>query len=392
MKLTNAKIKTLSIGKKHADGAGLYLLLSKRQQGKWSYRFMLHNKSHEMGLGQFPLVTLIKARQLRDQYRLLKDQGQNPLFDKRKREEEKRREQGVYFFNMVDQFIKYRKPQWTCPKNEKDWRSSLEKYAYPILNKKPLSMITHKDIEKVLDPIWDKKKDLPKKLQERLNLIMGFAKQRGLYHKPNPAAWNDNLKFVYGGMPHPSEIKHHRSLHYTKLPLFFEKLEKYDVMSSLALQFLILTVARTKEVLLCSREEISLERRQWKIPAKRMKARKEHIVPLSDQSLSLIEKLYAMHNYRYLFAGLKPNQPLCDVAMLSMVKKRFKTFDTTVHGFRSTFRDWAAETGDYDYHMVEFALAHRLDSRTEGAYFRSDLREKRKSMMQDWADYTSGLK
>ena len=392
MKLTNAKIKLLTIGKKHADGAGLYLLLNKRHQGKWSYRFKLHNKSHEMGLGQFPLVTLIKARQLRDQYRLLKDQGQNPLFDKRKREEEQRREQGVYFFNMVDQFIKYRKPQWTCPKNEKDWRSSLEKYAYPILNKKPLSMITHKDIEKVLDPIWDKKKDLPKKLQERLNLIMGFAKQRGLYHKPNPAAWNDNLKFVYGGMPHPSEIKHHRSLHYTKLPLFFEKLEKYDVMSSLALQFLILTVAKTKEVLLCSREEISLERRQWKIPAKRMKARKEHIVPLSDQSLSLIEKLYAMHNYRYLFAGLKPNQPLCDVAMLSMVKKRFKTFDTTVHGFRSTFRDWAAETGDYDYHMVEFALAHRLDSRTEGAYFRSDLREKRKSMMQDWADYTSGLK
>ena len=387
MKLTNAKIKTLSIGKKHADGAGLYLLLNKRQQGKWSYRFMLHNKSHEMGLGQFPLVTLIKARQLRDQYRLLKDQGQNPLFDKRMREEEQRREQSVYFSDVVDQFIKYRKQQWTCPKNEKDWRSSLEKYAYPVLNKKPLSLINHKDILKIFDPIWDKKKDLPKKLQERLNLIIGFAKQRGLYQKPNPAAWEDNLKFVYGGMPHPSEINHHRALSYTKLPLFFEKLENYDVMSSLALQFLILTVARTKEVLLCTREEISLERRQWKIPAKRMKARKKHIIPLSNQAISLIEKLYAMHNYRYLFAGLKPNQPLCNVAMLSMVKKRFKSFDTTVHGFRSTFRDWAAETGDYQYHMVEFALAHRLDSRTEGAYFRSDLRDKRQSMMQDWADY-----
>ena len=126
MKLTNAKIKTLSIGKKHADGAGLYLLLNKRLQGKRSYRFMLHNKSHEMGLGQYPLVTLIKARQLRDQYRMLKDQGQNPLFEKRKREEEQRREQGVYFSDVVDQFIKYRQTLWTCPKNEKDWRSWLD--------------------------------------------------------------------------------------------------------------------------------------------------------------------------------------------------------------------------------------------------------------------------
>ena len=123
-----------------------------------------------------------------------------------------------------------------------------------------------------------------------------------------------------------------------------------------------------------------------------MKARKEHIIPLSDQAISIIERVYKMHNYNYLFSGIKPNQPLSNMAMLSMVKKRFKSFDTTVHGFRSTFRDWAAETGDYDYHMVEFALAHRLDSRTEGAYFRSDLRDKRQSMMQDWADYTSGLK
>ena len=250
-----------------------------------------------------------------------------------------------------------------------------------------MSLINHKDILKIFDPIWHKKKDLPKKLQERLNLIMGFAKQRGLYQKPNPAAWENNLKFVYGGMPHPSEIKHHRALNYTKLPLFFEKLENYDVMSSLALQYLILTVARTKEVLFCTREEISFERRQWKIPAKRMKARKEHIIPLSDQAISIIERVYKMHNYNYLFPGIKPNQPLSNMAMLSMVKRRFKSFDTTVHGFRSTFRDWAAETGDYDSHMVEFALAHRLDSRTEGAYFRSDLRDKRKSMMQDWADY-----
>ena len=392
MKLTNAKIKKLPLGKKYSDGGGLYLFLKKNYQGNWSYRFMLHNRSHEIGLGQYPFTSLLRARQLRDQYRLLKDQGQNPLYEKRKREKEKKREQSIYFSDVVDQFIKYRTPQWTCPKNEKDWRSSLENYAYPILNKKPLSMITDKDIQKILDPIWHRKKDLPKKLQERLNLIMGFAIQRGLYKKSNPAAWENNLKFVYGGMPHPSEINHHRSLHYTKLPSFFEKLENYDVMSSLALQFLILTVARTKEVLFCTREEISFERRQWKIPAKRMKARKEHIIPLSDQAISIIERVYKMHNYNYLFPGIKPNQPLSNMAMLSMVKKKFKSFDTTVHGFRSTFRDWAAETGDYDYHMVEFALAHRLDSRTEGAYFRSDLRDKRQSMMQDWADYTSGLK
>ena len=141
MKLTNAKIKTLPLGKKYSDGGGLYLFLKKNYQGNWSYRFMLHNKSHEMGLGQYPLVSLTKARQLRDQYRLLKDQGQNPLFEKREREEEQRREQSVYFSDVVEQFIKYKKPQWTCPKNEKDWRSSLQKYAYPVLDKKPLSLI-----------------------------------------------------------------------------------------------------------------------------------------------------------------------------------------------------------------------------------------------------------
>ena len=170
MKLTNAKIKTLSIGKKHADGAGLYLLLSKRQQGKWSYRFMLHNKSHEMGLGQYPLISLTKARQLRDKYRLLKGQGQNPLFEKREREEEKRREQGIYFSDVVDQFIKYRKQQWTCPKNEKDWRSSLQKYVYPVLNKKPLSLINHKDILKTLTLSGIRKRIYPKSFKNALIL------------------------------------------------------------------------------------------------------------------------------------------------------------------------------------------------------------------------------
>ena len=129
MKLTNTKIKTLSIGKKHSDGAGLYLILKTRFQGKWSYRFMLHGQSHEMGLGRYPNISLLRARQQHDQYRMLIDQGQNPLFEKRKREEEQRREQSVYFSDVVDQFIKYRKQTWTCPKNEKDWRSSLEKYA-----------------------------------------------------------------------------------------------------------------------------------------------------------------------------------------------------------------------------------------------------------------------
>ena len=387
MKLTNASIKLLSLNKKHSDGRGLYLILTSRHHGHWSYRFMLKGKSHEMGLGSYPSVSLLAARQMRDQFWALKSQGENPLFEKRKHEQEKQKNQNIYFRDVVEKFIHFKKPQWTCPKSERDWRTSLKRYAYPVLNKKPFSMINQKDIQDVLDPIWNTKKELPKKLQGRLNLIMGFAIQRGLYKKLNPATWKGNLQFAYFMTRHPSSIVHYRSLHYSKLPSLFKSLQEHDFISSLALQFLILTVARTKEVRLCTLEEIDLNMCLWKIPAVRMKARREHIVPLSKEAITLIKRLSSMHNYRYLFFGRKPNHPLSDMAMLTMVKRKFPNFDTTVHGLRSTFRDWAAEKTNYDHHIVEFALSHKLDSRTQGAYFRSDLRDKRKVLMQDWADY-----
>jgi integrase len=219
---------------------------------------------------------------------------------------------------------------------------------------------------------------------------MGYGISRGYYVGSNIADWKTNIKFL---LKKPfREPKHHPSLHYSKLPDFYAQLCEIDTTATRALRFAILTVARTSEVTLMSYGEVDLDKKIWTIPGERMKAHKEHRVPLSEEALIVLDILSSKHNYFHIFQGHKPDTPLSNNAMGKFVRDNYRHMKFTVHGSRSTFRDWAAETGNYDQNMVEFALAHQLPTRSQAAYFRSDLFDKRKILMDDWAEFVTSKK
>ena len=242
-----------------------------------------------------------------------------------------------------------------------------------LLDKKPFAQLGTSDVLKVLKPIWHTKHETARKVQNRIKLIFGYAKAEGLYEKDNPAIWQDHLCNFFPILKGVHQVKHHRALDYKYAPSFFAELMAIETMTSKALQFTTLTAARTNETLGATAQEFDLTKRVWRVPAERMKARKTHDVPLSDQACCLLDGLFRSHNVHYIFHGRNPGKPLSNMAMLTLIKKRLHTYDTTVHGLRSTFRTWAGEATNYNPGIIEFALAHRLDEKTEGAYFRSEL-------------------
>ena len=390
MGLTNFKIKSAAIGKRHHDGGGLYLTLSARCRGKWTIRYMINRKAKEIGLGRYPELSLADARKKHFEARILIADGKDPLIERRKALAQTKREALTRFSDVAESYIEEHSPKWTNKKHAHDWTSTLRRMAYPVLDQKPLAHLATEDVIRVLKPIWYSKHETARKLQGRIKLIFGYAKAGKLYFGENPAAWQDHLCHYFPALSGPHHVKHHRSLHYGLLPGFYAQLTQLDTIGSKALQYTILTAARTSEVRYVGRDEIDFNKMLWNVPAERMKARKPHKVPLSQQAAELIDGIMAAHNYPFLFPGMNPKKPLSNMAMLSLLKKKYKDIDTTVHGFRSTFRTWASDMTEYNDSIMEFALAHQLDEKVEGAYNRTELVEKRRPLMQDWADYAYG--
>ena len=387
MGLTNHKITHAQIGKKLHDGHGLYLTLSSPGRGKWTMRYMLKRKAKEMGLGRYPDISLIEARKRHLTARLTIANGDDPIEIKRKKSEQERIEATIRFSHVTQNYIRDHKLKWSNAKHASDWQASLTRHAFPFLDEKPFAQLSTSDVLKVLKPIWHTKHETARKVQNRIKLIFGYAKAEGLYEKDNPAIWQDHLCNFFPILNGVHKVKHHRALGYKYAPSFFAELMAIETMTSKALQFTTLTAARTNETLGATAQEFDLTKRVWRVPAERMKARKTHDVPLSDQACCLLDGLFRSHNVHYIFHGRNPGKPLSNMAMLTLIKKRLHTYDTTVHGLRSTFRTWAGEATNYNPGIIEFALAHRLDEKTEGAYFRSELFERRIPLMQDWADY-----
>ena len=391
MTLSVSKIKFLALGKKYCDGQGLYLTLSQKGRGKWTYRFTYSQKAHEMGLGTYPEVSLSEARLKRDGHRITLAKEKNPLAQRLREAREKITRDKLRFSYVADKFIEVRKTSWSSPKSERDWRSSLRRYVYPVLDKKPFADIRKRDVLDFFVPLWREKPETAKKIQERVRLVMGYGKALDWCEGDNPAAWKDNLENLCGAAAY-RPIKHHKHLPYTDLPKFFKELQNTHTRSSEALQLTILTALRTSELLKVQRHEIDVEKRTLTIPQERMKKGRTHVVPLSDMALALIERIMRRHNHAYLFPGHgNPDKSLSNMAMLSLLKKRFSRYDITVHGFRSTFKIWAVEQEGCDYQAIEFALAHKLKNPEEAAYFHSNLLEKRRKLMQDFANYAISL-
>ncbi len=386
MKLTNAKLRSLPIGKKVSDGGGLYYQPTAARRGKWSYRFAIDGKSHEMGLGTYPDIGLKEARLAHAELRKVFAGGKNPLENKRMLERQRIAKETIKFSYVADLLIKAKEPAWTNSKNEPQWRSSLETYAYPILDSKPLDEITRADVINVLEPHWNSKTETMSRVRQRIQAVLGYAMIKGWYGQKNPAEWQYNLEFVFSKK---KKSRHHPSLPYSRLPEFFASLERHETMSAFALQFTILTGARTKEVCLARPEEIDYQTGLWKLPAERMKYRKPHIVPLPNYAMQLLKRVLAKHNQPFIFPSTRSEKGLSNNAMRQFVRMQYPTEVFTVHGFRTTFRTWAAEVGDYDQMLGEIALSHKQEKRVEAAYQRSTLVEKRRAMMEDYANFAT---
>ncbi len=385
-RLKYKQLLTLPKGKYH-DGKGLYISISSQGRGKWSYRYRLDNKSREMGLGTFPQISIVDARQKAEDNRRLVHQKIDPIDDKRK-QEVLRNQQNKKFSYIADLYIKAKKKEeWRSPRSEQSWRHTINTYAIPYLDKKPFIDINVDDIHELLLSIWSSKTETARRLQQRLFRIFGFAKIKKWYERDNPATWTGGLQEI---MPDPYKIhkvKSFASLNYSDIAEFYKDISKFDLIAVYALRLLILTATRTKEVIEAKFFEFDIDKKIWTIPEHKMKAGVEHKVPLSDEAIHIITLMRQKHNHEYVFHNKGTGNHISNNAMLAFLKKQYTKKKVTVHGFRSTFRTWAEETGQYQYHAIEFCLAHQLPTKVEKSYLRTNLFDMRKTVMNDWSGY-----
>jgi integrase len=386
-RLKASEITRLGPGRHH-DGGGLYLVVGKGEARSWVFRFRRDGKLHDHGLGPVHSVGLAAARQRAFECRAALYAGNNPV-EKRQAKRLERvlaAAKAMTFERAAEECIAVHPAGWRDPRQEQQWRQSLTDYAFPILGKLPVMAIDTALVLRVLEPIWQIRTQTASRIRGRIEAVLDWATSRDLRQGENPARWRGHLDTQ---LPEPSKVRgvvHHAALPYTDIGPFMTELRRQEGIAARALELLILTAARTGEVLGAQRSEIDLVAGVWTIPAERMKGGKDHRVPLSDAASAVLEPMVALPAHDYVFPGR--NGPIAQMAMRRVLSKVRP--DISVHGFRSTFRDWAAETTGYPHEVLEMALAHTIKSQVERAYRRGDLFEKRRALMRDWAQRCAG--
>ena len=371
------------------DGDGLYLQVSKTGAKSWIYRFQLNGKRREMGLGSLAHVSARDARRHAAEARAMVHNKVDPLVHRKQQtlaaaERAAQVAAGAMTFKKVSlEYIEANRAGWKSAKHLGQWQSSLDTYAYPIIGETPVGEIDTAMVLEVVNPLWLTKTETAKRLRSRIELVLSYAKVKGYRQGENPAAWRGHLENV---LPKPGKIaphKHHPAQPYVQMKEFMSTLRQHEGVSVLCLEFVILTACRSGEALKAKWSEIDEEKGVWIIPGDRMKAGREHRVPLSDAALAVLEAAKKVRQGEYIFPGVRSGKPMSDMS-LSMLLRRIQP-GITVHGFRSSFRDWAAEATHYPGEMAEMALAHTVGNKVEAAYRRGDMFEKRRQMMTDWA-------
>ena len=288
------------------------------------------------------------------------------------------------FNECTKQYLAAHSAGWRNAKHSAQWSSTLKTYVEPVIGSLSVHAIDTALVMKIIEPLWSKKPETASRLRGRIEAVLDWATVRGFRQGENPARWRGHLDKLLPARARVRKVKHHAALPYDELPTFMIGLRAQEGVAARALEFLILTAARTGEVIGARPDEI--KDKVWTVPAGRMKASKEHRVPLSESAFAVVETLREEHGGAHLFPGGKRDKPLSNMAMLALLDRMGRS-DLTAHGFRSTFRDWAAECTNYPNEVVEMALAHTISSKVEAAYRRGDLFEKRKSLMSDWATF-----
>jgi integrase len=372
----------------YADGGGLYLCVGRNGAKRWAFRFTLNGTAHEMGFGGLNKVSLADARKKASDARLLLSEGRNPLVHKQEKATERataEKQRLMTFDQCAEAYISAHEIAWKNEKHRQQWRNTLATYVSPVFGELPVGDVDTDRVLKVIEPIWSKKTETAGRVRGRIEVILDWARVRGYRVGENPARWRGHLSHLLPSRNKVRAVKHHAALSYTEISSFLEALRATEGAAAFALEFLILTAARTSEVIYASWSEVDLKKQTWIVPAERMKTHREHRVPLSAAAAAVLGRAKDLKG-DYIFPGRAPDSPLSNMALL-MLLGRMNCGDITAHGFRSTFRDWAAEQTSFSNEVVEMALAHAIESKTEAAYRRSDLFEKRRSLMAAWAEF-----
>jgi integrase len=389
-RLSDRTCRTIGLGKHH-DGSGLYLSVRQGTAGltrSWLFRYKRDDKQVWMGLGAYPAVGLSRAREkARDAKRLLAD-DHDPLAHRRAQRtslSQQRAEQAklLTFDKAADQYIAAHRPGWRSLKHARNWTRSLELYARPSLGALPVASIDTELVMTVLEPMWLRTPELASHLRGRIELILDWATASGYRTSDNPARWRGHLDKLLPAKGKVAPVVHHPALPYEQVPAFVAELRERHGTAARALEFVILTAARSGEVLGMKWGEVDFLSGLWTVPASRMKAGREHRVPLSAAAVALLDKL--PRDGEHVFVGGRRLR-LSSMAMHALLL-RMKRTDITIHGFRSSFRDWCGEQTNYPREIAETALAHAVGDAVERAYARGDALEKRRALMTAWANY-----
>jgi integrase len=392
-KLSAASVRNASEPGLYADGHGLYLQVSSFETKAWVFRYMMDGVGRKMGLGPLHTVSLAEARKRAAEARLKVLDGVDPIENKRAKRAHAKLEaaKAITFKECADKYVEANRAGWKNEKHAAQWDATFNetkrgKRVYPAataaINDLPVSAIDTGLVLKALEPIWTKTPESASRIRGRVEAVLDWAKVRGYRDGENPARWRGHLDKTLA--KRPKTRAHHDAVPYAEMPAFMAQVRIKSGASALALEFTILTAARTGEVIGAKWSEFDLSTRLWTVPAARMKAGRDHRVPLSDRALEIIAQ--QPRGGEFIFAGRKPDRPLSQQAMLELMRD-MRGKGATVHGFRSTFRDWAAEQTAYPNELCEIALAHAVSDKTEAAYRRGDMMEKRRRLMADWAAY-----
>lgn len=392
---TPGKLKPMSLKRlpdgSHADGGNLYLLVRGNSR-TWVFRYVdPEGKRRNMGLGSLDSVSLARARDLAREMRARVRDPISPVdpISVAREERDTRRSKAATkrtFRQCAEAFIETKRHGWKNPKHTAQWGSTLETYAYPILGDLNIDEIDTPHIVSVLEPIWSTKPETASRVRSRMENILSWATVSKFRSGENPARWRGHLDHIFPASRKIAQVEHHAALPYRGVSDLMTRIKSRTGNGARALEFAVLTAARSGEVRGATWDEIDLENKVWVIPSNRMKARREHRVPLSDQAIALLSGIERREGNQLIFPGTKKNKPMSDMT-LSAVLRRLEIANTTVHGFRSTFRDWAAEQTSYPREACELSLAHSVGSAVEQAYRRGDLFEIRRNLMSDWGGY-----
>jgi integrase len=374
----------------YADGGGLYLQVT-AGGSSWIYRYMLAGRAREMGLGPLALYGLADARALAQDARRLRHQGIDPIDHRRdvRAQTQLDAAKAMTFRQCADAYIAAHRAGWRNSKHAAQWEATLATYAGPIIGALPVQAIDTALVLKVLEPIWTAKPETAGRVRGRIESILDWAKVRGYRAGENPARWRGHLDKLLPARAKVRKVEHHAALLYAELPAFLVALREQEGIAARALEFTILTAARTGETITATWNEINWTDKVWIVRAERMKAGKEHRVPLCDRALAILREMKPADDAageQFLFPGSKAGRPLSNMAFL-MLLRRMGRGDLTAHGFRSTFRDWVAERTNFPAEVAEMALAHAVESKVEAAYRRGDMFEKRRRLMDAWAAF-----